>query len=104
MPSHVDAAGTEANGNEMNFEVSSSSGFRAPKEPNLTPTTPIYSGPKIAEARAQAPVGSTASHTQLASTYQVYFNMICTNAQLEALMSNLAGAGTIVTMKIDLEL
>ena len=47
------------------------------------------------------PRGGSVSQGNPSITYQVTINMVCTGAQLEAVMAGVAGAGTCVNMRID---
>jgi hypothetical protein len=44
---------------------------------------------------------SPKAHDTSSTTYQVTLDMVCTGAQIEAVMSVLEGVGTSVTMKIE---
>lgn len=47
------------------------------------------------------PSNGPVSQGHPSTTYQVTIDMVCTGAQLEAVMAGVAGAGTCVNMKID---
>lgn len=76
-----------------------------PVYPTLTkPASPPSASGTLEASPSEASTdmpSSPAGQGRPSTTYQVSVNMVCTDAQLKALMVSLAGAGTGVNMKFD---
>ncbi|KAI2465134.1 hypothetical protein F4781DRAFT_410593 [Annulohypoxylon bovei var. microspora] len=80
--------------------------------PSVTAGVDMSSASSLRDTPPSMHLGTSASTTPRTSisgwshqsaNYQVCVNMICTGAQMESLMTGLAGFGTCITMKIDIK-
>jgi hypothetical protein len=86
-----------ADGDPMDIAISSSTFYPVFTKPDQAVSTSVSRG----ETPSPASENTSITQNKQSATFKVSISMLCTNAQLEAVMGTVVSTGTCVTIKID---